>query len=184
MSYVLAWYEKDGNERVGEVYLSGVDEGDVRHEFGLDSSEPAGDCLEVTGCHVGWLNGAAPGVEIKLGEFEYFVEAVRVVAPRVMHDDLATLILLEDQEYRFLRHWGNVAAAACSIVVVDGERLRHAEVVSLVKSGRITLQDVLDVVAGELVKTYPEMKVGVKCSGGVGVFVGVPGVSLGEVASP
>ena len=47
MIYYLTWFEKDGDEYMGEALLPGVSEEDVRRVFELKPEDPPGDCLEV-----------------------------------------------------------------------------------------------------------------------------------------
>jgi hypothetical protein len=75
MIYYLTWFEKEGDEYMGEALLPDVGEDDVRKVFRLKPEEPAGDCLEVERAHIEWLDEAAKGVRVRLDLFDYFVEA-------------------------------------------------------------------------------------------------------------
>jgi hypothetical protein len=75
MVYFLTWYNKLGDNYVGDCLLPSVDEADVRREFDLDEAEPPGDCLVVGRDHLRWLRSVATGVQVELNEYDYFVEA-------------------------------------------------------------------------------------------------------------
>lgn len=75
MIYYLTWYEKDGDDQLGESLLKGVGEDDVREVFALEEDDPAGDCLEVERRHTDWLVNVAGDVAVQLDLFTYFVEA-------------------------------------------------------------------------------------------------------------
>jgi hypothetical protein len=75
MIYFLTWYDKLGDNCVGDFLLPRVDEADVRREFDLDEDEPPGDCLVVGRDHLRWLRSVATGVRVELNEYDYFVEA-------------------------------------------------------------------------------------------------------------
>lgn len=75
MVYYLTWFEKDGDDYLGEVLLKGISEDEVRKAFDLADDDPPGDCFEVDEHHVKWLAKVAHGVKVQLDSHTYFVEA-------------------------------------------------------------------------------------------------------------
>lgn len=75
MVYFLTWFDKLGDNYVGECLLPSVGEDEVRREFDLDQDEPPGDCLVVGREQLRWLQGVAMGVRLDLDHYDYFVEA-------------------------------------------------------------------------------------------------------------
>ncbi len=71
--YRLTWFEKDGDAFVGEKFLEGVYESEVRQMFKLNPNQSHCDCYLVTEDHQAWLK--SKGVHIQPEKFVYFVEA-------------------------------------------------------------------------------------------------------------
>lgn len=72
--YVLRWFEKNGDDCIGEEDIPALTPQTVRNWFGIGDDECPVECYHVCSRHVSELNQLVTHL-VELNRYDYFIEA-------------------------------------------------------------------------------------------------------------
>lgn len=73
MPRIIAFYQKFGDARLGQIELPSIPLDDLQAAFGEQESNPMYDCYPIDQKTADWIFNCT-GLKLKIDEFDYFLE--------------------------------------------------------------------------------------------------------------